>query len=701
MATERVVRSACALCKSCCGVLIRVAGDKVVGIEGDPENPINRGQLCIKGEASLEYLYSPDRLKHPLRRVGQRGEGKWEQISWDEALNAVAEAFTQAKDKYGAESVLIAKGMAKGPEDDLTMRFANVFGTPNVGTPTLVCYVPTMAAAMLTYGLSPGLTPLMDYGGSPACILVWASNPEETSPPEYWDTNRALDKGTRLAVIDPRRIELAKRADIWVQPRPGSDLALALGMMNVIVNEGLWDKDFVDNWTVGFDELKNHVQAYPPEKVAEITWVDAEKIREVARFFATNKPACIRWGNGLEHNINSFQASRAVWILVAITGNFGVPGGNVPFISPGLLPRGSPEYTLSNRMPADVININLSAKAGMLPVTNHLVHGDIIKSLIEGDPYPIRVAFFQTNNPLVGYFNAREVYEALKKLEVIILADMFMTPTAALADIVLPVATYLEYDAVSAPPNLGVPQIQQKVAQVGESWSDVKIFIELAKKLGLGKDFWENEEQYWDAVLKPIGMTFEELKKAGIIPSSPLYGGYEDVFKTPSGKVEIYSNRLKDWGFDPLPVYYELPETPYSDPALAEEYPLIFTSRKLAPYRGSAGRQIPSLRASHPEPVIDINPETAGKLGIKEGNWVYIETKRGRITQKARLSTDIDPRVVFVDYDWWFPEASLSTLYDWDKSNINIMTSNDLPRNREFGTPTIRSILCKVYPVEG
>ena len=276
---------------------------------------------------------------------------------------------------------------------------------------------------------------------------------------------------------------------------------------------------------------------------------------------------------------------------------------------------------------------------------------------------------------------------------------MFMTPTAALADVVLPVATFLEYDGVNTPPNLPVAQVQKKVAQIGESWSDVKILNELAKKMGLGEYFWDSEDQYVETVLKPLGITFEELEKTGIIPRTPVYGEYEDSFKTPSGKIELYSERLKKWGYDPLPVFYELAETPFSDPELAKEYPLIFSSNKFVPFRGSAGRQIPMLRAAHPEPLTLINPETAEKLGIEDGKFVYIETKRGRITQRAKVTTDVDPRVVYVDYDWWFPESGIENLYGRNMANLNVLTSNDLPRSREFGTPTIRGILCKVYPV--
>lgn len=700
MATERLVKTACTMCKSCCGILVRMSGDRILGIEGDPDNPINRGKLCINGLCALEYLSSPDRLKYPLRRVGERGGGKWERISWDDALGEVAEALTQAKNNYGAESVLIAKGSAMGPEDDIVMRFANAFGTPNVSTPAFVCYVPTVTASLFTYGLT-GPAPRGDYDGVPACILVWAANTKETDPPVFWDTVRALDKGAKLVVIDPRRIELCTRADIWVQPRPGTDLALALGMINVIVNEDLWDREFVGNWAIGFDELKAHVQNYPPEKVAPITWVDAQVIRKTARFFATNKPACVQWGNGLEHNINSFQMGRAMWMLIALTGNLGVPGGNVQFESRGLLPRGSPAYTLSSLVPSDLRNNTVSAQAGMLPVAKHILHRDIARAILEEDPYPIRAAFFQSCNPLLGFVNSRKMHEAIKKLDFVVVSDYFITPTAALADVLLPVATYLESDGVSAQPNGPVAQIQQKVADFGECWSDIKIVNELAKKCGLREYFWENEAECYDAILKPIGITFEDLKKIGTFSSRPKYGSYESAFKTPSGKIELYSDRLKKWGFDPLPAYYEPPETPYSDPELAKEYPLILTSGKSAVYKHSMGRQIAGLRTHHPEPIIDIHPETADRLGIEEGDRVYIETKRGRIIQKARLSSELDPRVVFVDYDWWFPEKGPSSLFDWEKSNVNVITGCDLPTNREMGSATLRGFLCKVYPVEG
>jgi len=267
-----------------------------------------------------------------------------------------------------------------------------------------------------------------------------------------------------------------------------------------------------------------------------------------------------------------------------------------------------------------------------------------------------------------------------------------------LADIVLPVATYLEFDCVEQPWHYPIASIQQKVTQVGEAWSDGKILNEIARKLELRPYVWDDMHQCLDWVLKPAGITFEEFRKIGFMVGTKQYRHYEkNGFDTPSKKVELYSKRLEEWGFDPLPVYHELPETPYSEPEIAKEYPLLLVSRKADVYRHSGGRQIPSLRRERPEPTLSIHPEPASQLGIKEGDWVYIETRRGKIRQKARLDESLDPRVVDVDYAWWFPEKITSQLYGWEQSNINILTDNSPPFNREMGSPNMRGILCKIY----
>lgn len=300
---------------------------------------------------------------------------------------------------------------------------------------------------------------------------------------------------------------------------------------------------------------------------------------------------------------------------------------------------------------------------------------------------------------LLTYSNAQEAYQALLTLDFLAVVDMFMTPTAALADIVLPAATYLEFDDIVAPPySLPVALVQQQVTRVGECRSDYEILRDLARKLGLGEYFWDTEEQCLDFILEPAGISFNEFRKVGVLSGSKHYRSYQSQgFPTPSGKVELYSSQLKEWGFDPLPIYYESPETPHGAPELAKEYPLVLTSGKRGCYRHSGGRQIASLRGSHPEAVTYIHPQTAGELGIANEDWVHVETKRGRIKQRAILSPDIDPRVVVVDYAWWFPEDGPADLYSWAKSNINILTDDQPPFNRETGSANLRGIVCKVH----
>ena len=712
MATTQVVKSVCGLCVGNCGVLVTLEDVKAVGIKGDPDSPLNRGALCPIGRASLEYLYHPDRLAYPLRRTGGRGEGKWQQISWDEAFSLAAEALNKVKQEYGPEVVVMVQGSAKGSMDTHLVRLANAFGTPNVVCAEYVCHMPRVVAAELTFGFFPGA----DYGYPPACVISWAANDAETHFSRHKGLVQAVNKGAKLIAIDPRETEVTKMADLWLRVRPGSDLALALAMINVIINEGLYDKDFVDKWTVGFDKLKTHVQDYPSEKVADITWVPADLIVKAARLYATNRPGHIEWGNALDHNVNSFQASRAISILMAITGNLGVPGGEVESLGSGyrfgdpessesgVLGRWSSQMELRDKIPREKRQNRVGADLNMLPDVRYVLPHSLVKSVLGGDRYRIRAAFVQASNPLSCWPDAQEAYEALKKLDFLAVSDMFMTPTAALADLVFPVASYLEFDGIQMPPNGALVQLQRKVAQIGECRSDHEIINGLAKKLGLEEYFWGSIDDFWDAILEPVGLTFKEFKKIGLFTGEEeqpnRYRRYEqNGFKTPSGKVELYSSRLKEWGFDPLPTYYEPPETPYSDPELAKEYPLIFISWKRKPYRHSGGRQIASLRGSHPEPIIMIHPETADKLGIKEGDWVYIETRRGRIRQKATLTASIDPRVVGVDYGWWFPEKGASELYGWAESNVNILTNDKPPFNRETGSANLRGFLCKVYKV--
>ncbi|MCX6012181.1 MAG: molybdopterin-dependent oxidoreductase, partial [Chloroflexi bacterium] len=587
MIKDGVIRTVCNLCTGC-SILVHLKDGKVIKTEGDPQSHINKGLICDRGLASAEYLYHPDRLKYPLKRVGKRGEGKWQQVSWDEALEQISQSLNTLKEKYGAESVAFVHGGAKGYRDSYMARLAYVFGTPNVSWQGHVCAIPGQLGSQLTYGTSLGI----DYENNPGCIMVWASSPPDTHFPGYPHMIEAMRKGTKIISVDPRPNELTKRADIWLKVRPASDLALALGLINVIINENLYDKDFVKDYTVGFDELKTHVQSYSPEKVAKLTWIDADTIRKAARFFVENKPGSIILGNGIEHNINSFQTSRAVSILRAITGNIGVTGGqSMPSGRAMVMARKGPELELWAKISKEQWQKRVDAKHKYLPIVRYVPPESVIKAVLEEDPYPIKAIYMGACNSLLTHASADYVLKALKKLDLLVVADLFMTPTASMADFVLPVSGYLEHNDIR---QIG-PAIlaQQKVAQIGECRSDYEILSGLARKLGLGEYFWNSEEECLDALLKPSKITFDDLRKTELSSEENQPYNYKAKgFQTPSRKVEIYSSMLKGWGFDPLPVYYEPPETALSSPELAKEYPLTFTTWKPVYFRHSRLRQI-------------------------------------------------------------------------------------------------------------
>jgi len=695
MQDVEVVKSACVACQAGCGILVHLRNGNIVKVEGDPESPFNHGRLCLKGQTALEHLYHPDRLKYPLRRSGERGSGKWDRISWDEALDEVAQALKNSKETYGPESVVFIRGSFRGGyEGGHVGRLGNVFGAPNIASMSPLCFIPRVNGSLMTNGFNP----VPDYDYPPACMIVWGANLSETRLGEGASTLEALQKGSKLIVVDPRNFDLSRKADVWLQIRPGSDLALALGLIHVIIMDGLYDHAFVGKWTVGFDELKKHVAQYTPEMVEKITWVPADLIRDAARLYAMSKPAIIQAGNAIDHTSNNFQTARAFAILRAITGNIGIPGGELACSQAGIVPMGSPEFDLRDKISVEARNKRLNASDGFLPLVFYALPQSIVRAILTGKPYMLHAAFILECNMLQTYPNVREVYKALQKIDFSATVDMFMTPTAAMSDIVLPVAGFLEVNNIIAPPYYPLIQVQQKVAQVGECRSDYEIIAALAQRLGIGEYFWKTEKECFDFILKPAGLTFDEFKKIGTLVGKKEYRKHErDGFPTPSKKVELYSQRLKDWGLDPVPTYREIPETPLSTPEIAKEYPLVLTSWKVEEFRHSSQRQIASLRNRHPEPVVWIHPDTATELDITDGGTVYIETKRGRIRQKAKLTKDIDPRVVGVDYGWWFPEKGPEAMYGWEEANVNILTDDSQPWGAEMGSPNLRGIGCRVY----
>jgi len=424
-------------------------------------------------------------------------------------------------------------------------------------------------------------------------------------------------------------------------------------------------------------------------------------VRDVARLYGTSKPACIEWGNGIDQNEDNFQTARAICILRAITGNLAVPGGDIPWIPPPMVEKGSPKFTIPEKIPPELRERRITSEEKPLPTMFFAVPQAIIEAILTGKPYPVRAAFVQGGNLLLTYPNARRVFDALMALDFLVVSDTFMTPTAALADIVLPAATYLEFPSIACPPYANaVASVQQRIIRVGDCRSDYEIIRDLAGLMGYGDYFWKTEEECLSYCLEPLGLSFDQFSQKGFLVGIKQYVSYmSEGFRTPSKKVEIFSRRLAEWGFDPVPGYSKTVES--SGEKEIGLYPLIFTTGKVAPFRHSGGRQIESLRRIHPDPVVTVDPSTAARYGIHDGDMVCVETGRGAIVQKAYISNDVNPGTVRVDFGWWYPEKGQNSLYGWDEANVNVIIDDQPPYGKEFATPRLRGIRCRIYPHAG
>jgi anaerobic selenocysteine-containing dehydrogenase len=694
---DSVVRSHCRNCHGGCGVLAYVKDGKIAKIAGDPDCPVSHGTLCSKGLASTQLVYHPDRLTCPVKRKGSKGSGKWERISWEEALETIAGRILAYKEEFGAESVVF--GYGTGRENEAVIyRIANLLGSPNVLTAGHFCYGPRIATSILTCGTNP----IVDYENHPQCLMMWGNNVVISNPDCYKGEpfSVALDAGAKLIVVDPRLTRAAARADIWLQLRPGTDTALALGLAQVIINEGLYDREFVENYTHGWEEFVRRVNEYPPEKVERITWIPRQKIVQAARLFAETKPAAIQWGVAIEQQNTCADNDRILLCLMGITGNIDRPGGQVLFKTPpihnvgkfgahGMLP---PEQA-AKRLGGDRFRL-----AGRFAIIQPKAIWDAI---LDEKPYPVKMLFFISSNPLMTRANAREVYRALEKVDFMAVSDFFLTPTAELADIVLPASTWLEMDYIGDFwKRHGRLLPRRKVVQIGECRSDHEMLNDLAHRLGQGPFWWDTFEGGLDYILRPMGITWQEFKKMDCIRGEVKYEKYREAgFSTPTRKFELLSTTLEKMNYDPLPQFREPPESPVSTPQLYEEYPyILITGARQPGFFHTENRQVPWLRELHPDPIVELHPETAAKEGIQEGDWVVIESLRGKVRQRAKFFAGMDPRIVAAQHAWWFPEKK-DPGHGWDESNINILTDNAYETmDPAMGASSIRTLLCKIYP---
>ena len=686
-----VYKSQCYICNSGCDTHVYEKEGKVIRVEGDPSSPITKGTLCCKGLASKEQLYHKDRILYPMKRVGERGEGRWQRISWDEALDTAAERFKEIEKKHGPESIVLATGTKRGTWPDYLMRFAIAWGKQWTSTGWAQCAIPRLSAGGMVLG---GLAAECPDFSKTRCILVWGANPPNNWPHQAVHLMDAWGRGVPMIVVDPELRETSSKADIWLQLRPGTDAALGLGFINVIISEGLYDREFVETWCTGFEELKARAAEYDLDTVEKITWVPKEKIREAARLYATSKPACMMHSVGIEQNADTISCCLTTAMLPALTGNLDIPGGNLYPMFQGMRGRDDLQYTLRNLITPEREKNFLGFSEYPLLSSNDCVvspsaHNTLVwKAMLDDKPFPVKGIYIHGTHLAVNVANTPQVTAALRGLEFIVVVDILMNPTAELADILLPAATWLERDEVAChiQASYNAIQIGQAVVRQGECRSNYAIMNDLARRLGLKNMFPpESDEPFFNFMIEKTGLTWKILKEKGGHTFPDIFKKYEkNGFNTPSKKVEFANSRMKKLGVDPLPVHREPSESPISTPELAREYPLIITTGgRLSMYRHSEGRNIAILRELMPRPLMSINPATAKELGIRDGDEVVVETPRGSMEAWANLTEGIHPKVVQLPSHW----AGVS--------NVNLVMDNEHCAPL-IGSTQLRCQLCRV-----
>lgn len=651
MQTEKAAKkyyTGCALCYHSCGVEVTVEDGRVVKVEGQKSHPVNKGMLCPKGEVMIEHLYHPDRLKYPMKKVN----GEFRRISWEQAISEIGEKLNRLKDEYGPAALAFFCGSI-GVENlemvSLSHRFKGAFGSPNFFSVESICYRMRIRARQITFGKYP--VEEMDS----KLYLLWGHNPDASDFPLAMAIDENMKKGAKVIVIDPRRIPLADSAEMYLPIRPGTDGALALAMINVIINENLYDREFVEKWTIGFDKLVPHVQQYTPEWAEKITFIKADDIRTLARRFATTKGAAIFHGTCTQDQCaNGTQNDRALSILQVLTGNINVPGGWV--ISPRLKlkdvslpfqgkPLGADEYPLFYELwgrtsPYAVMN--------MVP---------------ESVPSKIRAFFVAGGNPLVTMPDTNALTAAFKRLDLLVVYDQFMTETAALAHYVLPASNQLEFWGLAYNYNVChcVPYLMLRhpvIKPYYECRSIREVYTDLARVCGFADKFpWKEDYEVVKEELAPCSLSFDFLREnpEGAIYQEKEYTLREGSFATPSGKIEIYSQAIADAGWEPLPVYREPDKSPQGSlwAELGERYPLILsTGTRDFYYNGSMLHNMEPLKQRSPHPKAELGTETATKYRVKDGDDVIVETDRGYVRMKAGVSDRIMEGVVLVPHGW-------------------------------------------------
>lgn len=800
MADTQRIQGYCGFCIARCGTVATVEDGRFARLDPDPSHPTGRA-ICAKGRAAPEIVYHPERLAYPLRRTRPKGnpDPGWERISWNDALNLTAAAMREAAGRYGPHAVAFTASSpsttAIGDSTGFIRRLANAFGTPNANITVDICGWGRAFATRYTYGVGSlgtsmgGAMPDIERSG---VLILWGYNPSFTRLSHATTIVPALKRGMRLIVIDPRHVGLANKADQWLRVRPGTDGALALGLANVMLERGWYDRDFIRQWSNGphlvradtgrllterdldangdvghllawdgaaarlvsydttagryesshaglalegeyrivtsqgevtcrpaFELYRRLCGRYSPETVEAICWIPRAQVEETARLIWHARPVSYYAWSGHEQHANVTQTARAMSLLYALTGSFDRPGGNVLFTAP---PAASiiGEDLPSARHLAPTVGL---AERPLGParwgsVTTH----DLYRAILEGKPYPVRVLIGFGANMLLAHADGRHGREALKVVPFYAHADLFMNPTAELADVVLPVASAFEREGLKL--GFEISQGAQSLIQLrppvvpprGEARADTEIIFDLAGRLGLAAQFWNGDiDAAYRHQLAPTGVTLEQLRAepGGVrLPlqtrhvkhAEPEATGVPRGFATPSRKVELYSETFLDHGYMPLPDFAEPPISPVTRPDLAAQFPLILTSAKPSLFCQTQHRAVSSLRQRAKEPEVELHPAAAQARGIAERDLVSIETPEGSVRARARLNGDLDPRVVVGEHGWWQHCAELGAPgYDPFGSmgaNLNLLIGTTA-LDPVSGTASHRSSLCQVRRAEG
>ncbi len=706
------VKTTCRLCLVRCGMVVETdAAGKVKRITGDRSHPLSKGYLCVKGNASLDFTLSPKRIVHPMKRCGERGSGHWQRVSWDEALEDIAQRLRTIIDAHGARAVAV---QALPPKEYFAYdMFCDVIGSPTFFKhDSHQCFTPQLMSDVLTFG---NLLTYPGYNNVEDCdvILLWGMNLPETNASKHERVKDAQKKGARTIVVDPRPVRLAKEAELWLRIRPGTDCALALGMINVIITNGWYDEKFISEWTVGFEELKARAASYTPEKVAEITWIPAKDIRKAAEMFATAGASAIYTFIGATMGGNSIATLRAMGFLAALTGRIDQPGNNRFLLPTAVRMPGyygqSQGSGLSKNLEQQLSADRFPLLAGPRAITSAYPHPrQVIDAMLTGKPYPVK-ALWTDCNPVVGLEETHTVVEALKTLDLLIVSDMFESPTAHLADYILPVTTHLESNAITEYSGLNFVAARVRAIEPrGEAREEAEPVLEVLKRMGYEERMpLKTYRELLDYRLQPLGLTFVQFAQKGVIvrddeplkyKSGKLRRDGKPGFNTASGKIEFASSVLSENGYDPLPAFKEPPLSPYSASDKAKDYPYVLISgTRSIEYYSTLGIEIPRLRRRRPWPVLEMAPETASELGLVDGEWVTVEapTTDKAIKRQLAIVKGMHPRVVNAEGLWYMPGAT-DLVEGVLEVGANVLTPLRDDVDPVIGGSIARCILCRV-----